>query len=116
MGYNLLTPSTGLFINFGPLHYHWTGPPVRPDHDESIDSYNKDYNHLDERYLQSFELCWEDLRAVLYNVGFEILEERLGLKARYTADSRSFVNTDYRCVYFVARKKGKNIEGCKESS
>jgi len=101
--YNLLAPN-GLLINFGPLHYHWSGPPLRPDNTsftQYIDNYKQ---HLDDRYLQSFELSWEDLREVLHNIGFEIIEERLGLKAKYTADTMSFMSTDYRCIYFVARK------------
>jgi len=100
--HNLLKPN-GLLINFGPLHYHWSGPTYRPEN-TSHQQYIHTYDQLDERYLQSIELSWEDLREVLYNVGFEIVEERLGLMSRYTADTRSFMNTDYRCVYFVARK------------
>ena len=93
----------GTLVNFGPLHYHWSGPPFRPD-DISFSNYKSKNSHLDRRYLQSVDMTWEDVREVLWRVGFEVLEERLGVKARYTADARNFLNSDYRCVSFVARK------------
>lgn len=100
--YNLLADD-GVLINFGPLHYHWSGPPYRPD-DGSFTDYANRHSHLDRRYLQSVSMTWEDIREVLWRVGFELVEEKLGIKARYTADARSFINSDYRCIYFVAKK------------
>lgn len=55
-------------------------------------------------------MSWEDVRQVVLNVGFEIVEEKLGIQAKYTADSRSFMNTDYRCVYFVAKKLKTSVD------
>lgn len=96
----------GILINFGPLLFHWSGPPVRPD-DGSFEQYLLKNKHLDQRYLESVDMSWEDVREVLWRVGFNILEHKVGLKARYTADLRSFMNTDYRCIYFVAQKVTK---------
>jgi len=93
----------GVLVNIGPLHYHWQGPPFRPD-DVSFSNYKIKNKHLDKRYLQSVDMTWEDVREVLWRIGFEVLEERLGVKARYTADSRNFLNSDYRCISFIARK------------
>lgn len=100
--WNLLDEN-GILVNFGPLHYHWTGPNFRPD-DLSFSKYKSNNTHLDSRYLQSVDLTWEDIREVLWKVGFEVLEEQLGVKARYTADARNFLNSDYRCINFIARK------------
>uniref|UniRef100_A0A6U5L7I1 carnosine N-methyltransferase n=1 Tax=Corethron hystrix TaxID=216773 RepID=A0A6U5L7I1_9STRA len=93
----------GVLVNFGPLLYHWSGPSLRPS--QSIDMYYKKSGHLDPRYMSSVDLCWDDVRQILINVGFEILEEQMGLHATYTNDRKSFMNTQYNCVYFVARKK-----------
>ena len=98
-----LLEDDGMLINFGPLHYHWSGPPFRPD-DISFANYKLKNSHLDDRYLHSVDMTWEDIREVLWRVGFEVLEERLGVKSRYTADTRNFLNSDYRCIYFVAKK------------
>lgn len=93
----------GILVNLGPLLFHWSGPPARPD-ENSWEEYNTKHSHLDRRYLESIDLSWCDVRKILLNVGFKIEEERVGVSARYTTDPRSFVNTDYRCVFFVARK------------
>lgn len=100
--YDLLDED-GILINFGPLHYHWVGPPFRPD-DVSFTNYKAQNVHIDSRYLESVDMTWEDIREVLWRIGFEVTEEKLGVKARYTADQRNFLNSDYRCIYFVARK------------
>eukprot|EP00586_Coscinodiscus_wailesii_P014437 CAMPEP_0172515712 /NCGR_PEP_ID=MMETSP1066-20121228/270010_1 /TAXON_ID=671091 /ORGANISM="Coscinodiscus wailesii, Strain CCMP2513" /LENGTH=466 /DNA_ID=CAMNT_0013296861 /DNA_START=268 /DNA_END=1668 /DNA_ORIENTATION=- len=96
----------GIFVNFGPLLFHWSGPPVRPD-DMSFDQYLEKHSHLDPRYLESIDMSWEDVRDAMWRVGFEILDQNVGVKARYTADLRSFMNSDYRCVYFVAKKTSR---------
>lgn len=93
----------GIFINFGPLLFHWSGPSRRPD-DMSHKNYLLKHSDMDERYLESVEMSWDDICEVLYNIGFEIIEQSIGSKARYTADLRSFMNSDFRCVYVVCRK------------
>jgi carnosine N-methyltransferase len=54
--WHLLKPG-GVWVNLGPLLYHWT-----TDSD----------NNGDGRYDQSIELSWEELKHVLEQVGFEI--------------------------------------------
>lgn len=100
--YKMLKPG-GFLINFGPLLYHWSGPGMRPD-DRSVDEYQARYSHLDERYMRSVDITYEDVREILVNVGFEIVEEKVGVKALYTSDRRSMQTTVYRCVNFVAKK------------
>ena len=100
--YKMLKPG-GFLINFGPLLYHWSGPGMRPD-DRSVEDYQARYSHLDERYMRSVDITYEDVREILVNVGFEIVEEKVGVKALYTSDRRSMQTTVYRCVNFVAKK------------
>lgn len=101
--HRMLKPG-GLLINFGPLLYHWSGPAMRPD-DRTPDEYQARFSYLDKRYMNSVDLCYEDVREILVNIGFDILEEKTGIKCLYTADRRSMMNMVYRCVNFVARKQ-----------
>jgi carnosine N-methyltransferase len=100
--YAMLRPG-GVLINFGPLHWHWSGPAMRPD-DQSVEEYHDRYAHLDSKYFSSIDLCWEDVREILLNVGFEILTCNTGKRAMYTSDRLSMMNMDYRCISLVVRK------------
>jgi carnosine N-methyltransferase len=100
--HRMLRPG-GHLINLGPLLYHWSGPAMRPD-DDDLEEYQKRYSYLDQRYMASVDVCYEDVREILVNIGFEIVEEKTGVKCLYTADRRSMMNMVYRCVNFVARK------------
>jgi len=105
--YQMLKPG-GILINFGPLLFHWSGPPMRPD-DTSVEDYRSRNSHLDRRYLDSIDLSYEDIRQIMINIGFEFLEETTGVHAFYTADQRSMMNTLYRCVSFVARRGNRCV-------
>jgi carnosine N-methyltransferase len=100
--HKMLKPG-GYLVNFGPLLYHWSGPIMRPD-DKSAEDYQNRFTHVDQRYMRSVDLTYEDVKEMLINVGFEIVEEQTGIKCLYTADRRSMQNMVYRCVSFVARK------------
>ncbi|GMI48866.1 hypothetical protein TrCOL_g7270 [Triparma columacea] len=97
--WDMLEPG-GYLINLGPLLYHWSGPNMRPDESQL----GQHSGRMDTRYLQSIDVCWEDVREIMQNVGFEIVEETTGLDCQYTRDEDSFMFTSYRCVFFVARK------------
>lgn len=101
--YGMLKPG-GYLFNFGPLLWHWSGPAMRPD-DKILDDYLDRYAYLDKKYLTSVDLCWEDIREVMINLGFEMVHVETGKRALYTADRHSMMNMDYRCIHFVARKK-----------
>jgi carnosine N-methyltransferase len=105
----------GILLNLGPLLYHWSGPAMRPD-DRTVEEYHSRFSYLDKRYMTSVDLCWEDVREILVNVGFEILEEKVGARALYTADRRSMMNMAYRCIHFVARKRGPIAEAATSKS
>jgi len=100
--HKMLRPG-GLFINLGPLLYHWSGPPMRPS-DTSVEEYRQRYDHLDDRYLSSINLSYEDIKKIMTEIGFEILEEEEGVECYYTSDQRSMMSTKYNCVSFVAKK------------
>lgn len=100
--HQMLKPG-GILVNFGPLLFHWSGPAMRPD-DKSRDEYQARYSHMDERYLCSVDMCYEDIKEIMVNIGFEMLDEKTGIKCLYTADKRSMMNMVYRCVSFVARR------------
>jgi carnosine N-methyltransferase len=104
--YNMLKAG-GILISFGPLHWHWSGPSMSLS-DQSFSEYLVRFDHLDLKYLQSYDYCWEDIQTILNNIGFEIVEQKIGVPAQYTADRSSMLVTEYRCVHFVARKTGSS--------
>eukprot|EP00934_Nitzschia_sp_Nitz4_P004972 Nitzschia sp. Nitz4//scaffold64_size103689//73664//75458//NITZ4_004444-RA/size103689-snap-gene-0.131-mRNA-1//-1//CDS//3329556154//4962//frame0 len=100
--HRMLRPG-GVLVNFGPLLFHWSGPAMRPD-DRSLEEYKDRFSHLDPRYLCSIDLTYQDVKEIMLKIGFEIVEEKTGIKCLYTADKRSMMNMVYRCVSFVARR------------
>jgi len=97
----------GLLINFGPWHWHWTGPPQRPD-DLDLAAYRYRNSHIDKRYLDSIDMSWDDVKEVLSRVGFDIVEEKRATSL-YTSNPRSMKRVEYRCIFFVARKRASNL-------
>jgi len=93
----------GLLINFGPLLWHFSTSPMRPG--ETQESYNRRLSSLDQRYLESIDFSYEDVKHVMDRVGFDIIEESSGHKAYYTANPNSLKKNEYDCVYFVAKKR-----------
>ena len=106
----------GLFVNLGPLMYHWSGHGglIPEDLDETTRNNQGDYfinakhkqrtEHLDQRYLKSVDYTWEEARDMIIACGFEIVEEELDVKTKYTSDASSMMKVIYDCVFFVARK------------
>ncbi|XP_078667101.1 carnosine N-methyltransferase-like [Branchiostoma floridae x Branchiostoma belcheri] len=79
--HNILKPG-GYWINLGPLLYHFA----------------------DMASEASVELSYEDLRSVILEFGFEILKEDTKRPTMYIQNTRSMLQYEYDCVYFVARK------------
>jgi len=111
--HHMLLPG-GYLIGFGPLHWHWSGPAMLLS-DATLLDYQERHKHLDQRYLQSIDFTWEDVEQILINIGLEICEIRHDVPALYTADRQSMLRTEYRCVHFVARKKGPKGKSEKRS-
>ena len=78
--YNILKKG-GIWINFGPLSYHWS---VFPD---SV----------------SIELPYDKIKEVIVNYGFEYIKENLKNTFFCFVDN-SMKNDIFKCIYFVVRK------------
>jgi len=106
----------GLLINFGPLMYHWSGHgsllPGDTDASQSnggnSSAYQRRNKHLDDRYLSSIDYTWEEVRYMITQCGFEIVEEETYIPAKYTSDNKSMMKVMYDCVFMVARKKSRS--------
>ena len=79
---------------------------MRPD-DHGWDAYRARYHYLDDAYMESVDWSWEDVRKIMINVGFEIVEESTGHESYYTHDPASLMCMKYNCVLVVARKPAK---------
>ena len=118
----------GLLVHFGPLMFHWSGHGclVPGDVDAANDggggnedindyengsSYDKRNERLDPRYLCSIDYTWEEVRGMIVNCGFVILEEEVRVPSRYASDDRSMMKVVYDCVFCVARKERGGEEG-----
>ena len=113
----------GLLVHFGPLMFHWSGHGclVPDDVDAANDggrggnedihdykngtSYDKRNERMDPRYLCSIDYTWEEVRGMIVNCGFAILEEEQCVPSRYASDDRSMMKVVYDCVFCVARKE-----------
>ncbi|CAL9708556.1 unnamed protein product [Knipowitschia caucasica] len=92
--WKILKPG-GAWINLGPLLYHFENMA----------------NEL------SVELSYEDLKAAIVNLGFQIEVERESVLATYTENEHSMLRYVYDCVFFVARKPvEKQYNGFKEQN
>lgn len=85
--HSMLRPG-GFWINLGPLLYHW----VEDSEGQS-----------DERYDQSIELTYEELRHVITGFGFEYLKEEW-TECAYTGSDRFMMHAQYRPVLFTVQK------------
>mmetsp|Transcript_56453 Transcript_56453/g.126041 ORF Transcript_56453/g.126041 Transcript_56453/m.126041 type:complete len:403 (-) Transcript_56453:332-1540(-) len=77
----MLVPG-GLWINIGPLLWHWA----------------------DMRNEVSVELTWEELRALILSYGFTIEREEW-VRCGYTNNCASMYRMEYDSIFFVARTK-----------
>jgi carnosine N-methyltransferase len=71
----------GVWINFGPLLYH--------------------YSEIEREC--SIELSWDELKFIIINFGFEIQKEEIK-ECTYSSDLDSMLKSVYRCIYFTAVK------------
>ena len=83
----LLKPG-GYWINLGPLLYHWQNSSEGDD----------------ERYEQSVELSYEEMKHVMSTYNFRIQKESQR-ECLYTDNVKSMMKTVYNCVFFTAVKE-----------
>ena len=79
--YNILKIG-GLWINFGPLLYHYT------------DNINE----------VSIELSWNEVKKIIIGYGFEFTKEE-NVQTTYSADKESMTHRIYKCIFFTAVKR-----------
>jgi len=94
--YNILEPGA-IWCNIGPLLFHWSGGGISYPGNSSFES-------DDKRYDISIDLSFDEIREIIKNVGFQILEEREGIRCDYTQDGASLQHNEFKAVFFVARK------------
>lgn len=82
--HRLLKPG-GLWINVGPLLWHWDGTPSE----------------------LSIELTLEEVKGVVCDVGFEVLREE-EVKASYAQHTASMHQTYYHCSFMTLQKPCNN--------
>lgn len=73
---------SGVWINFGPLLYHYT----------EIES------------ECSIELSWEEVKLIIIDFGFKITKEEIR-ECCYSSDIDSMMKSVYKCVFFTAIKQ-----------
>lgn len=76
----------GIFINYGPLLYHYCDAPNEG----------------------SIEPSYEDLREIIKKIGFKFLKEETNLKSKYSQNPSSMAQLEYNCIFFVVQKPQKN--------
>ncbi|CAG4963596.1 unnamed protein product [Colias eurytheme] len=79
--YAILQPG-GIWINLGPLLYHYSDMP----------------NEI------SIEPPYDILVDIIRDVGFDIVKERTGVKTKYAQNPNSMLQHEYNSVFFVCRK------------
>ncbi|XP_072760850.1 carnosine N-methyltransferase [Anoplolepis gracilipes] len=79
--YKILKPG-GIWINLGPLLYHFSDLP----NEESI------------------EPSYDSIRDVILGFGFQLEKEKTQVKTRYAQNINSMLQCEYNSVYFVCRK------------
>jgi len=87
--YRLLRPG-GIWINFGPLQYHWKENYV----DDSSDS----------RYRESLELSMDEILHVCERLGFEIVNGPHSKPCSYANQANSMAPNAYNAAFFTMRK------------
>lgn len=92
----------GLWCNLGPLEWAW-GSHGEPAWALLAASSGKE-NESDMRLAGAVDLAWPDLKAAIVRAGFEFLDEEIREKCRYKGDTKSLVQFEFRCIYFVARR------------
>ena len=80
--YNALKKG-GIWINYGPLSYHWIGYQDIP----------------------TIELPYDKLKEVIQNFGFEYLHEETNKTLAYCEIEGFMKNDIFNCVFFTAQKK-----------
>lgn len=102
--YHCLRPG-GILVNVGPLLWHFeNNAPGNHGHDDDGDGEHDYSNSSGIADPGSFELCNEEVLALLEKLGFSVEWTRLDIEAPYIQDRNSMLQTVYKAAAWVARK------------
>jgi len=96
--HKILKPN-GIWINAGPLMWHWQASGPTGGVEARVQ-----FHGQDERYAQSIELSYEEVKSACMNYGFDFLEESWA-EVGYTQNILSMLSSQYKIARFVARKR-----------
>jgi len=85
---HILKPG-GVWINIGPLLYHWVA---------DVEA------NQDDRYDQSIELTYQEIKHVIETFGFQYLLETFQHDIPYTRCESAMMSTSYHTVTFAVQK------------
>lgn len=83
-----MLPQGGIWINLGPLLYHWAQDNPSGARPTEL----------------SVEVPLEGVKSLAIQMGFEMLEESEG-NASYLADCQALYQTSYTCARWVMRRR-----------
>ena len=108
--YRILKPN-GVWINTGPLLYHWEEIPINEirtitsSESSSKTATTKQANNVDERYFRSIELSYSEIRYAMQARGF-IIEQENRYDSPYACNRLGLMKTVFTGMTFTARKPG----------
>lgn len=76
----------GIWINFGPLLWHWSDSHLYLSSDEI-----------------SIEITLEEVLEISSNLGFKMLQQKTMISP-YTSDKHSMMSTDYKCEFWTMQR------------
>ena len=87
----------GIWVNFGPLLWHWENKDTKEDNKGGHTHDGKEFGK------NSIELSLDEVLILAENMGFSI-EERRTVPTGYIQDEQGMMNYEYRAEFWVATK------------
>ncbi|KAF7194057.1 Carnosine N-methyltransferase [Pseudocercospora fuligena] len=94
----------GIWINLGPLLWHFESAPLPGERQNSGRTHSHTNGNQGIGEPGSFELSNEEVVALVASLGFEMLEQKIAPATGYIHDPASMLQNVYRPVLWVARK------------
>ncbi|EME86276.1 uncharacterized protein MYCFIDRAFT_39838 [Pseudocercospora fijiensis CIRAD86] len=96
----------GIWINLGPLLWHFESAPLPGEREGSNRTHSDSQTNGNQGIGEpgSFELSNEEVVALVSSLGFEMLEQQTAPATGYIQDPASMLQNVYRPVLWIARK------------
>lgn len=96
----------GLWINVGPLLWHFESAPTPADRDKQRGRTTSSNGHGNDGIGEpgSFELSNDEVVSLVSKFGFEMIEQTQASPTGYIQDPESMLQNVYRPVFWVAKK------------